>query len=36
MVNKGQMLFNSDKCKCLHVVHSYPSVDNSISDVEMS
>ena len=32
---KWQMLFNADKCKCLHVGHSYPSVSYSTGDVEI-
>ena len=28
------MIFNADKCKCLHVGHSYPSV-SSIGGVQM-
>ena len=29
------MLFNADKCKRLHVGHSYPSVNYSVSGVEI-
>ena len=32
---KWQMLFNADKCKCLHEGHSYPSANDSIIGVEI-
>ena len=31
---KWQMLFNADKCKRLHVGHSYPCINYSIGGVE--